>query len=302
MQSGKKLKVSIYMITYNQEKHIEESIESVVNQKTSFNYKLFIGEDCSTDNTRKICIKLKEKYPDKIHLILNEHNLGATRNAKNIFNLCFESGADYIALIEGDDYWTDPLKLQKQIDFLENNPEYSISFHKVKEVSTSGEEQYTVLNSPETEQTLTIEDLAKGNCIHTPSVVFRKNMEILPEWLPYSPIGDYPLHMLNAEFGLIKYFPEEMAAYRIGDGMWSSQTRAFQLVNTLFALKLLITHFKQNKNVKKILSEQSNFLMDELTQIQKVQIDFDPEKAAYNLSLKKLFVILIRKLRYSLKR
>jgi len=297
----KKPLVSVSMPNYNQAKYISDAILGVLSQQADFDIELIVSDDCSPDQTESIVQNIIHTHPNGkwIRYVKHDKNKGAIPNFEWTIS---QAKGRYIAVCEGDDYWTDPLKLQKQIDFLENNPEYSISFHKVKEVSTSGEEQHTILNSPETEQTLTIEDLAKGNCIHTPSVVFRKNMEILPEWLPYSPIGDYPLHMLNAEFGLIKYFPEEMAAYRIGDGMWSSQTRAFQLVNTLFALKLLITHFKQNENVKKILSEQSNFLMDELTQIQKVQIDFAPEKAAYNLSLKKLFVILIRKLRYSLKR
>lgn len=118
--------VSIWMVTYNHEDYIVQAVESIMIQITSFDYKLFIGEDCSTDETRAICIDLKEKYPDKIELLLQNKNTGAYKNAEKVFKKCFESGAKYIALCEGDDYWTDSLKLEKQVDFLENNKSYSM--------------------------------------------------------------------------------------------------------------------------------------------------------------------------------
>src|SRR5690242_15363214 len=80
--------VAVWMVTYNHESSIVESVESVVKQETDFNYKLYIGEDCSKDNTRARCIQLKEKYPDKIELILNETNLGPKKNAGNIYRAC----------------------------------------------------------------------------------------------------------------------------------------------------------------------------------------------------------------------
>ena len=116
--------VSIWMLTYNQEKFIEQCVESVMNQQANFEYKLFIGEDVSTDNTREICKRLKKKFPNKIELFLNDRNLGVNLNAKKVLEETFNSNAKYIALLEGDDYWTDPYKLQKQVDFLELNQDY----------------------------------------------------------------------------------------------------------------------------------------------------------------------------------
>lgn len=121
--------VAIWMVTYNHEDYITQAVESVMIQKTDFKYKLFLGEDCSTDKTREICIELKEKYPNKIELVLQKKNTGGYKNAYDIYKLCFESEAKYIAMMDGDDYWTDSLKLQKQIDFLEKNPKFSLCFH-----------------------------------------------------------------------------------------------------------------------------------------------------------------------------
>lgn len=123
--------VAVWTLTYNHEKYISQAIESVIMQKTNFHFTLFIGEDCSTDNTRKICIKYANKFPNKIKLFLNEKN-DIKKNAKTIYDACSSSGAKYIAMLEGDDYWTDPYKLQKQVDFLEANQDYSLCCHQCK--------------------------------------------------------------------------------------------------------------------------------------------------------------------------
>jgi glycosyltransferase involved in cell wall biosynthesis len=120
------LMVAVQMLTYNHEKYIRKAVESVINQKTDFLFRIILGEDCSTDNTREICIALRDKYPDKIELVLNDSNLGVARNAKLHHRLAFESNARYIAVCEGDDYWTDEFKLQKQVEFLERNPDHNI--------------------------------------------------------------------------------------------------------------------------------------------------------------------------------
>jgi hypothetical protein len=124
-----KLSVAIWMVTFNHQEYIKAAIDSVLMQKTNFKYKLFIGEDNSTDRTRDICCDFKNLYPEKIELIINETNLGAIKNGRQIYYKCIESGAKYIAILEGDDYWTDPNKLQKQVDFMESNLGVSVCFH-----------------------------------------------------------------------------------------------------------------------------------------------------------------------------
>ena len=116
----KNVSLSIVMITYNHEPYIRQAIEGVLMQETFFNIELVIGEDCSTDKTRSICEEYADKFPDKINLLPTEGNLGMMPN----FMRTLEARTGkYIALCEGDDYWTDSLKLQKQLDFLEENEE-----------------------------------------------------------------------------------------------------------------------------------------------------------------------------------
>jgi glycosyltransferase involved in cell wall biosynthesis len=106
------------MLTYNQEQYISQAIESVLSQESNFNYRLIIADDCSTDNTRQICEKYRNGYPDKILLINNPENVGLIQNYLNAFK---KVAAEYIAILEGDDYWIDQHKLQIQVDYLQNN-------------------------------------------------------------------------------------------------------------------------------------------------------------------------------------
>lgn len=127
--SGKLCKnpvVSIHMITYNHESYIRQAIEGVMMQKTDFEFELVIGEDCSQDKTREICFEYQKKYPDKIRVLWwyeNVSKLGG--NGRRVTVHC---RGEFIALCEGDDYWTDPLKLQKQVDVMRKNPNIGLCF------------------------------------------------------------------------------------------------------------------------------------------------------------------------------
>lgn len=130
--------VAVWMVTYNQEKFITAAIEGVIMQEANFSFKLFIGEDCSTDSTRQICLAFQKKYPDKIELLFTEVN-SMKQNSRNIFTKCFQSSAKYIAMCEGDDYWTDPHKLQKQVDFLEANEKIVGCFSDAMVINNDGQ-------------------------------------------------------------------------------------------------------------------------------------------------------------------
>ena len=131
--------VAIWMVTYNHELYIEQAIRSVMQQQVNFPLKLIIGEDGSIDRTRSICERLKNEFPESIELVGNSTNLGSTKNALQIYEKCFELQPTYIALLEGDDYWTDPLKLQKQVDFLEANKAYTFSMTRFLALDTHGD-------------------------------------------------------------------------------------------------------------------------------------------------------------------
>ena len=119
-------KVSVFMITYNHEKYIAEALDSILMQETDFDFDIVIGEDCSTDATRRIVLEYSRKYPDKIKLLLHNVNVGFISNMMYVLEACT---GKYVAMCEGDDYWTYPFKLQKQVDFLEANNEYMLATH-----------------------------------------------------------------------------------------------------------------------------------------------------------------------------
>ena len=108
------------MLAYNHEKFISKAIESVINQETTFNYKLIIANDSSTDQTAQIVQKYAQDYPDIVKIINNEINQGLTENSKMLYELALELNPKYIATLEGDDYWIDNHKLEKQVTFMDD--------------------------------------------------------------------------------------------------------------------------------------------------------------------------------------
>lgn len=257
--------VSIFMITYNHENFIGKAIESVLMQKTSFPIKIFIGEDYSSDKTRDICLKYYRENPEIIELILNPQNIGATKNARQVFNSCFSSGAKYIAMLEGDDYWTDPLKLQKQIDFLEGNNDFAICFHNMEVIYDDGRKSHAS-NPSDQKSITTIEDLALGNYIYTASCVFRNGLiPAYPPWFANITVGDYVLHMLNAEHGKIKYLAEPMGVYRVHrNGVWESKPLIYRKEQWVSLIETIKYHFKQN--IKELLEKPQKQYCIELMQ------------------------------------
>lgn len=209
MTNENKIMVSVCMITYNHEKFIKQAIEGVINQKTNFSIELIIGEDLSKDATRQICIEYQQQYPEIIKLNLSEGNVGGQQNFLNTYAL---SRGKYIALCEGDDYWTDEYKLQKQVDFLETNPTYVLSSHNS---AILGHNKKMIYNPPLSQTELNIYDIIDGQWnLMTASLVFRKNALSFPDWFSKIRNGDYALQLLLATKGLFHYIPEYMSVYR----------------------------------------------------------------------------------------
>jgi glycosyltransferase involved in cell wall biosynthesis len=208
------MKVSVCMITYNHEKFLAQAIESVMMQEALFDYELVIGEDCSTDATRQICMAYQSKYPDKIRLLLPEKNLGMMPNFVQTLNAC---KGQYIAILDGDDYWTSPYKLQKQVAFLDAHSDYAICFTRAVSFAEDLSREPQHIPSDEYEKhTLTIADLLRYDSIAACSVMFRNGLfGAFPDWFLSLQMGDWPLHIMNAQHGKVGYIPEVMAAYRI---------------------------------------------------------------------------------------
>ena len=220
-------KVSVAIITYNHEKYIAQALESVLMQEANFNYEIVVSDDCSTDSTSDILHSFQAKHPDKIRLFLNQTNIGMHRNFVQAF---FSCQGEYIALLEGDDYWTSPQKLQTQIDFLDHHPDYALCFHNALVVFEDQRYPDAEYCPKDLLSDLTIEQLFQFNYIPTASVVYRRGLiHKLPDWVFHLKMLDWPLHLLHAEHGKMRYLDPVMSAYRIHPGgAWASQSSVWQ--------------------------------------------------------------------------
>lgn len=251
--------VSICCVTFNHVDFIENAIDSFLNQKVNFPIEIIINDDCSTDGTTEKLLAYRDKFPETIKLVLHDENEWRQGKrsifARNTFPI---ARGKYIAMCEGDDFWCDTLKLQKQVDFLEANENFTICYHRVYELNANDERVLENLNSSTEQIAYSIQDLAKGNLIHTCSVLFRKTFDELPAKLRNAAAGDYVIHMLNARHGKIMYLPDPMAVYRTGTGYWSSQDDKKRIKNWIKVLDLLIEEFKDDNEVFNILQHQKS--------------------------------------------
>jgi glycosyltransferase involved in cell wall biosynthesis len=209
--------LSVAIVTYNHEKYISKCIESIVSQKTNFKFEIVIGEDCSTDKTREIVKWFKGKYPEIISPIYNRENFGKkykpSSGRGNYINVLKKCNGKYIAVCEGDDYWIDPLKLQKQIDYLESNHNYSACVHQVAVNYKSNDDQH-VLFTKRPNKEVVIDNMLESSYFHASSWVFNKDL-----FNPLDYVGndillrDHPSFILCATKGKIGFLNEIMSVY-----------------------------------------------------------------------------------------
>jgi glycosyltransferase involved in cell wall biosynthesis len=210
-------KVSVACITYNHEPFIRQCLEGIVIQQTNFPFEVIIGEDCSTDKTRAIIEEFEEKYPSIIKPIFQPFNVGAIRNGwEFVMPNC---NGNYIACCEGDDYWTDPLKLQKQVDFLEQNKNYAGCCHNVKLVNS--ENDFSNHNTVHARTKLVLRQMIEhmpGGMIASCSLVFRKGALGDTSWIKEMHFGDFPLWINLYKSGPIFGMADYMGVYRKHSG------------------------------------------------------------------------------------
>lgn len=223
------MKLSVLVTTYNHAPFIAQALESVVAQVTDFDFEIVIADDCSTDGTRELVEEFAARHPGQTRLILPESNLGDGGNPIFFLQLAAARG-EYSAMLDGDDYWTEPTKLQQQIDLLDARPECSTCFHDVEVVYEDGRPSHpwhqAVPDGPfsarRPEPLTGVADIVRGDFIATCSAVFR-TPDTLPDWYYRTPAADWTLHVLNAERGPMAYIDEVMGVYRIhGGGVWSA--------------------------------------------------------------------------------
>ncbi|MBW8190826.1 glycosyltransferase [Neiella marina] len=261
--------VSVLAFAYNHEKYIAEALESWLMQRCDFKFEIVIGEDCSTDSTLEIIERYQEQYPDIVRVVSDVKNVGSRENFLRTAVLC---KGKYVAYCEGDDYWIDAEKLQKQVDFLEANDDYSTCFHAIMVRDEQHQKLLPDQMTKKVSSSTDIYDLAEGNYIHTPSVVFRNPFksgfpEQLLKSLEFAVAGDYIMHMYNAQFGKIKKLPDVMAVYRVHPkGLWSSRPLLQKLKDWTKVLDNLIDNFSGNiVDVLKVQREKNLARIDELS-------------------------------------
>lgn len=291
-------KVSVCMIAYNQEKYIAKAIESVLMQKTNFDYELVIGEDCSTDKTKQVIIKYQNRYQNKIKAIINKKNLGMVPNFIQTLRVC---SGQYIALLEGDDYWTSPNKLQKQVDFLDINQDYTISSHNVYVMQEGSKSQPSEWLGRKHKEISTLEDILEyGSGGATCSLVFRRKSIIpLPKWFYTLPGGDWALQVLCTSKGKMYYFSEVMGVYRTKHSNNSLSTAIRQALekgeetiglpykNTLKVIDIFDQHFKYRYS--KLLKNQEIYAYYNLAHEYKQNKEFIKARYYALNSLKEIF-------------
>lgn len=205
--------VSVRVATYNHERYIAQCLEGILMQRTTFPFEVIVGEDCSTDGTRAIVADYVRRFPDRIHALLHDTNLGGQKNSYLIHQAC---RGRYHAMIEGDDYWIDPLKLQKQVDLLEAHPEVSLCFHNALILNERRRATRLYFEKPFS-QILAFDDIYSQS-LPTASVMARADiLATLPEWRLNIWCGDLLFRLWCLHHGPFAYLDAFMSVYRRHD-------------------------------------------------------------------------------------
>lgn len=218
--------VTVFMMTYNHAAFLAQSIESVIAQTREFPIEILIGEDCSTDETRVIAESFQRRYPSIIRIITGPRNVGHMRN---YFRMLPKIRGEYVALLEGDDWWTDPRKLEKQFGILQRDKGISMCFHAASVFNEATKKYAEKRHFAKRTKVLDIEQVVtgRGGMIPTASIFLRRSaLPPMEDWHINSPVGDLPIQIWATLQGICLYYPEVMSTYRIGaPQQWTSQSK-----------------------------------------------------------------------------
>lgn len=252
----KNFSLTVIVTTFKHELFLKDCLLSIINQKTDFPFKVIIGEDASPDNTKDIVKDFHAKYPHIFVPILFENNVGSHKN----FMTCLEHcNSEWIAIVEGDDFWTDPYKLQKQAEILVKNPKATLCFSLATSLIESSLNTQKVgrVFGPEKsffKKIYTRNDFLISNIAPTCTVVFKREAaQSLPDWYTQWHLGDWTLYLHVLKEGTAEFLNEATACYRIhGAGVWSSISAKTKFEKQISLIKFLINE-EPNQTEKKIL-------------------------------------------------
>ncbi len=224
--------VSVLVPTYRHAAYLETAVQSALAQKAEFPFEILIGDDASDDGTSEIAMRLSTEHPDVVRAFVSSTNEGGHVNFNRLYG---EARGRFIALLEGDDLWTDSTKLARQAQALQNEPGVALCFHDMR-IQYEGQPERAGEQSGKGDPELTtLERLSRFNYIRTSSVVFRNGLIAgLPDWVLPLPLGDWPLFLLIAQHGDLRRLPETMGIYRVhAGGVWGRRGRLYQLQQTI---------------------------------------------------------------------
>ncbi len=228
--------ISVVVTTYNHKTYIEECLNSILEQQTTYSFEIILGEDDSKDGTREICMAYAKRFPDKIKLFLRSRKDAIIINGKPTGRYNFTENIKaakgrYIALCEGDDYWTDPKKLQKQVDFLEANKNYAGCFHNVMYSHYSKPKDTYNWRTYNRSDFYQIDTITTRALFHTSSYVFRNDDFQFPDWFFQIVSGDMALLAIISKKGDLKLLDGSMSVYRKHEGGITANERKIQFHN-----------------------------------------------------------------------
>ncbi|MBF9253840.1 glycosyltransferase [Pontibacter sp. 172403-2] len=242
--------VSIVSLTYNHEPFIRKALDGFIMQKTDFPFEVVIHDDASTDRTQEIIKEYEKEYPDIIKPIyqsVNQKSIGDGIVTRTAFAAAH---GKYIALCEGDDFWTYERKLQEQIDFLEANPEYVMSFHDALVIHQNKEDKTETFRERfeqlQQRTTFNHKDVVNGWFMPTASMVYRNDLfDKWPDWFYKVYSGDYTLQLMISQHGLIKFHDNIWCTHLKHEGGVSQRTDldSYRLNKRIYQLRKYIKHF-----------------------------------------------------------
>lgn len=235
-----KVDVTVILLTFNQEKYVCEALDSIVSQNFTKDWEIIVADDSSTDNTFKIVQSYKEKYPSLLKIYSNKKNLGLALNYQNAI---LKARGKYIAYLEGDDYWTDKFKLQKQFDYLEKDPSAILAFHDFILIDESGELiSDSNLNNNNLKRSRTKKEMVTGCLIHQNTIMFRNVIRDLPRGFFRAKNHDTFLIAYLSNWGNAGFVECKPLHYRmLSNSLWSSLTKKQKHLNGLITFFWILT-------------------------------------------------------------
>lgn len=262
------VKVSVCITTYNLESYISQTLDSILSQKTTFDYEIIVGDDFSTDKTRDILLQYKREFPGKIILHLQERNAGVNHNDYDLINL---AKGEYIAWCDGDDFWLTEDKLQKQVEILDTNPKFScVHTHWVDHYEKDGREQAHTINQKVWEREINgdryVERFIAGDTsgCRLSSLMFRKRLVV--DFISKDPSvyltvphkqNDFALFCILSYYGPFYLLPEYTTAYRIREVSLSMGNNTIKRINYIIAFLNLIVYLSKAFNINKQVANKT---------------------------------------------